>query len=227
LKYIFIKHHRNEPDKVLLADLRKTASSHGKNHITADEYKKKGGFHLTTICSRFGSWNRALLKAGLKVKFIRQVSDDELLLNLKRVWDTLCRQPKCEDMIKPLSKYCRNAYSKHFGSWQGALLSLVKAIKAGRFKSSKKPGGIPQYTKKPIGRPKGRVFKKKHVTKSLRYDVLKRDNFKCRLCGASPTMDPKITLHADHIIPASKGGETILSNLQTLCSDCNYGKGVK
>ena len=33
-----------------------------------------------------------------------------------------------------------------------------------------------------------------------------------------------IELHIDHIIPWSKGGETVLENLQTLCSDCNLGK---
>ena len=51
-----------------------------------------------------------------------------------------------------------------------------------------------------------------------------RDNFKCRICGKSPATDPKITLHIDHIIPWSKGGETIFENLQTLCSECNLGK---
>ena len=33
---------------------------------------------------------------------------------------------------------------------------------------------------------------------------MKRDNFKCCLCGASPAKDPSIELHIDHIIPYSK-----------------------
>jgi len=33
-----------------------------------------------------------------------------------------------------------------------------------------------------------------------------------------------VTLHADHIKPWSKGGETVIENLQTLCSKCNIGK---
>lgn len=53
---------------------------------------------------------------------------------------------------------------------------------------------------------------------------MKRDNFKCVLCGASPAKDPKIELHIDHIIPWSKGGESTIDNLQTLCSACNLGK---
>lgn len=59
----------------------------------------------------------------------------------------------------------------------------------------------------------------------LRFEILKRDNFKCCACGASPAKDPAVELHIDHIIPWSKGGETIEDNLQTLCSICNFGKG--
>ena len=58
----------------------------------------------------------------------------------------------------------------------------------------------------------------------LRYQVLKRDNFSCCQCGASPAKDPSVSLHIDHIIPWSKGGRTTLDNLQTLCSKCNLGK---
>lgn len=58
----------------------------------------------------------------------------------------------------------------------------------------------------------------------MRYKVLERDNFKCCACGASPAKDSSIELHVDHIVPWSKGGETVINNLQTLCSTCNYGK---
>ena len=59
----------------------------------------------------------------------------------------------------------------------------------------------------------------------VRFEVLKRDNFKCCSCGASPAKDVSVELHKDHIIPWSKGGHTIYENLQTLCSKCNIGKG--
>jgi 5-methylcytosine-specific restriction endonuclease McrA len=35
---------------------------------------------------------------------------------------------------------------------------------------------------------------------------------------------PQRRLHIDHIVPWSKGGETALENLETLCSECNLGK---
>lgn len=61
------------------------------------------------------------------------------------------------------------------------------------------------------------------VTPRLRYEVMKRDGFKCVLCGASAKDGAR--LHVDHIKPVSKGGKTELYNLRTLCERCNLGKG--
>ncbi len=63
------------------------------------------------------------------------------------------------------------------------------------------------------------------MSDSLRYDVLKRDNFCCQICGA--TAEDGVKLHVDHIIPVSKGGKTEMSNLRTLCERCNLGKSDK
>ncbi len=70
-------------------------------------------------------------------------------------------------------------------------------------------------------------MKRKHVrsqmTDKLRYTILKRDGFRCQICGR--TQEDGIKLHVDHIIPVSKGGQTIPNNLRTLCNTCNWGKG--
>lgn len=63
------------------------------------------------------------------------------------------------------------------------------------------------------------------MTDSLRYDILKRDNFKCQICGS--TAQDGVKLHVDHIVPVSKGGKTVKSNLRTLCDRCNLGKSDK
>lgn len=77
---------------------------------------------------------------------------------------------------------------------------------------------------KTIEKPSQNGRKRRDPSTRLRFEVLYRDKFTCRFCGASPTKDPSITLHIDHIIPWSKGGFTTLDNLQTLCSKCNLGK---
>ncbi len=73
--------------------------------------------------------------------------------------------------------------------------------------------------------PKKIPYKKRRKLDSrLRHEVFKRDGYKCKECGASK--EDKM-LHADHIIPFSKGGTDELENLQTLCDDCNLAKSDK
>lgn len=83
--------------------------------------------------------------------------------------------------------------------------------------------GITNSKVKPIS-GKEKAQKSRDPSPRLRFEVLVRDKFTCRFCGASPNKDPSVTLHIDHIMPWSKGGKTTLSNLQTLCSICNLGK---
>lgn len=66
---------------------------------------------------------------------------------------------------------------------------------------------------------------RKIMNDDIRYNVLKRDNYTCQICGATAKDGAK--LHVDHIIPVSKGGKTVMSNLQTLCDRCNLGKSNK
>ena len=76
-----------------------------------------------------------------------------------------------------------------------------------------------------------RVFKMKRerskMTASMRFDVLKRDQYRCQICGRSSRQDSALVLHVDHIVPVARGGLTEQSNLQTLCQDCNLGKSAK
>jgi DnaD/phage-associated family protein len=62
------------------------------------------------------------------------------------------------------------------------------------------------------------------ISKKIRFEVFKRDEFRCRYCGSTP---PECVLEIDHIIPKSKGGKDELINLLTSCFDCNRGKGCR
>lgn len=66
---------------------------------------------------------------------------------------------------------------------------------------------------------------RKLMTKELRNQIAERDNYTCQKCGKY--MPDSIGLHIDHIIPISKGGKSIPSNLQVLCSKCNGSKSSK
>lgn len=71
---------------------------------------------------------------------------------------------------------------------------------------------------------KERLQGKKTPYTLLRFEILKRDKFKCQYCGRNPREDD-IKLVVDHIIPKKKGGKNTANNLITSCQDCNLGKG--
>ncbi len=59
------------------------------------------------------------------------------------------------------------------------------------------------------------------VSRRVRFEVFKRDGFRCRYCGATATAAP---LEVDHVIPAASGGRDDPANLVTACWSCNRGK---
>lgn len=59
------------------------------------------------------------------------------------------------------------------------------------------------------------------ISTRTRFEVLKRDGFRCHYCGSTAMASP---LHVDHVVPASKGGSDDPANLITACQDCNLGK---
>lgn len=67
-------------------------------------------------------------------------------------------------------------------------------------------------------------FARKYVSKKLRFEVFKRDAFRCRYCGVS-NADESTLLVVDHIVPVAEGGATAFENLVTACEPCNQGKG--
>jgi 5-methylcytosine-specific restriction endonuclease McrA len=66
--------------------------------------------------------------------------------------------------------------------------------------------------------------KRDKIKSNMRYRVLVRDGYACKACGKG--LDHDVVLHVDHILPVAKGGKTVEDNLQTLCEDCNQGKGA-
>ena len=63
---------------------------------------------------------------------------------------------------------------------------------------------------------------RKALTERIRYQVLSRDNFRCRACGRGANDEVKLTV--DHVRPVDWGGTNDISNLLTLCEECNRGK---
>lgn len=220
MEYIFKQRHTSIPDESLLRDLAETANNLGKAGLTIKEYNSGGKYNAITLIKRFGSWTSTLEKAGLKIqKILGPVNKTDLLSNLKNVWDKLGRQPTQRHLTKPLSDYSVSTYKRSFGTWYNAIDALINYIREN--------GDTVKFSKAREEVKKTRPVKHRQVPKSLRYDILKRDGFRCQGCGKSPASQPGVVLHVDHIIPLSKGGTNDPDNLVTLCGDCNIGKAAK
>lgn len=213
-------------DKDVIEDLQRVAAIYNKDTLTANEYSKYGKYHSSTIIKRYnGSWNSVLRMSGLKTTQNRSFSDEDLFEEIERIWILLGRQPTSTDIKKGISKYSLQSYARRFGGWRGALQYFVDYIN----KEDAQIDNQNPNTREKMDSSEYKNEIKQHKTTRdinlrLRFKVLQRDKFKCCACGASPAKDPLVVLHVDHIIPWSKGGETVIDNLQTLCSKCNLGK---
>lgn len=63
--------------------------------------------------------------------------------------------------------------------------------------------------------------KRGYISGSIKYEVLKRAQFRCELCGISADVK---ALEVDHIEPKNLGGEDSINNYQALCYSCNAMK---
>lgn len=128
-------------------------------------------------------------------------------------------------MSRPPSTVKGKVYQR-FGTWMKALEAFVIRM------NSDKPDPEDDIKKKNhAGKNTERVARdqpeeRREIKLGLRFEILKRDNFKCALCGNSPATDPRCRLHVDHIMPHSRGGKTVPANLRALCGRCNLGRGA-
>jgi hypothetical protein len=197
----------------LLEDLQRVASELGLATVTMPTYRQHGAYDDTNLARRFGTWNNALVLAGLGISNEVRISDERLFENILALWQHLGRQPRRSELAFPPSQISQSPYNRRFGSWTKALSEFIAyannevneiSLSINDFRVTSRTSRDPSLR--------------------LRWKVLQRDHFSCCACGASPATANQILLHVDHIHPYSAGGETVLDNLQTLCSNCNLGK---
>jgi hypothetical protein len=202
-------------DAEILADLKSVASKLNALTVSMPQYKQHGQYDETNISRRFGSWNKALVAAGLALTNEINISYERLFANILALWQHFGRQPRRSELAAEPSVISQSPYNRRFGSWTAALQAFTTYANAS--------GTEAPPLQEPIGT---RHFTSRDPSIRLRWKVLQRDRFTCCGCGASSALKQGAELHVDHKTPWSKGGETTLENLQTLCSTCNLGKSV-
>lgn len=228
-------------DDEYYSDLRRIAEQLNLNTVPYDEYKKRGKYSAEYIFKRFGKWSTVLENAGLEPTGFNKdkITEQECFDEIERMWRTLGRQPTSTDIIKRgICKYSIDTFKRRFGGYRKALESFVEYINTVDSEADdvtyenispssigSQSGDKAESTNEEQNKQQYRTHRtSRNINTRMRFLVLQRDNFKCCACGASPAKDPVVELHVDHIVPWAKGGETIMDNLQTLCSKCNLGK---
>lgn len=216
------KYVKTRTDDELLADLKKVAEANG-GKITQCLYRSyrrtidSSIADESTICKQIG-WNKALILIGVKLSKSqnnKKISEEDLLEEILRLWIHFGRQPTSTDIKNGASRFPRIRFRSRFGSWGNALVRFVEWVNNENHIECR-----PIETNNTTRKTTTRI-----ANLRLRFKVMQRDNFRCCICGVSPATDLTSNLHIDHILPWSKGGETVLENLQTLCQKRNYGKG--
>jgi len=87
---------------------------------TRKEYTEHSSFYGSTCEQRFGSWNDALLKAGLKPNHLIDIPKADLLDDLLELSERLGCVPTQHDIDKS-DYHSANVYCSRFGSWNEAL----------------------------------------------------------------------------------------------------------
>jgi hypothetical protein len=200
-------------DGNLIAALQTVAEKFGEGYFTSPQYDALLGKrpHSSTIIERFGSWKKALALVGIRGGRERRYSPQQLIKNLEAVWRELGYPPGKRNIARLGEKISERPYKRQWGSVRAACEALA-AFHDGNISKERLLAG----------RFYGTV--RKTIPLKDRWAVLRRDNYRCTKCGASPSNDHKVELEVDHINPVARGGGNETENLQTLCRSCNQGK---
>ncbi len=212
-------------DDVIIEELKRVAEYYGNRRFTRHEFDAVAKACKGTVVLRnFSTWDAALDATGLTLTPHRKprrdkISVDELLSELARVWEVLGHRPSKTEWDNSNAKFSYTTYKTRFGEWLKACSALIAdprpdegGAECDSEVATKSSGSVPKE-------------RSRTVPLKMRLSVLKRDHFRCVLCGRSPATHTNVALHLDHLVPYSRGGETTESNLRTLCEDCNWGKG--
>ncbi len=212
----------------LISELQRVHAFVGKQWLTTEDFNTHSVTSEDTIRLRFGTFRKELDAAGIPSSpfSVLPTTDEECYENVAVVWTHYGRPPQYRELFKTPSRIQGKTYITRWGTWRRALKAFVDWANAEADPpASDQPEANLSVACEPTKREKRAEADCREVRPGLRFKVFLRDHFRCVACGRSPATHLNVELHADHILAVVNGGKTILENLQTLCQDCNLGKG--
>jgi hypothetical protein len=194
------------------------AKSYEVGERTSRNYRewKQKTVSLDVLNRRYGGFRKACEHFGIKCSGkVNKYDVDDCLEYFEKFWVWRRQSPSIGDferykIDKPdiqhihhstlTNKFGRySLFVKDFSDYKLGIITKDELVNKDRFTSKRKP-----------------------ISMSLRYTILKRDNGECTLCGAKASTGA--SLEVDHIIPVSRGGTNTEENLRILCDVCNRGR---
>lgn len=214
----------------LINELKRVHALMGTEPLTAKNFNRHSITSDAVIRHHFGTFREGLDAAAIPRPpwKTRTFTDRECFENIADLWAHYGRSPHFREMFQPPSRIQAKTYIDRWGTWRKAKKAFVDWANA--------DDTIQEAQREPYDR-NGQDFTRittasrqteadcREVRPGLRFKVFQRDLFRCVACGRSPATHLNIELHADHILAVANGGKTTLENLQTLCHECNLGKG--
>jgi hypothetical protein len=215
----------------ILEELKAVAIIYSHKRFGWRDFDKTASISGSVVKNHFKGWNNAILALekvlgfNLELETKKQISESELFTEMDRIWKHFGHRPSRNEWESVNPKFHYNTYKVRFGGWQKACYEFIA------FKTDFNPDKdniSPLVIEKPLKKTQAKKeIISRNVSPGLKIKVLQRDNMRCCYCGQSPATNFGVILNIDHIIPFAKGGKTEIENLQTLCFDCNIGKGDK
>lgn len=230
---------RDRTDKIgkdaVVRELEKVARHYGNSTFTCHEFDSVATkCKATTVLRNFGSWDKALRAIGIDLAPRRSqrsdaIPDAELFAELERVWRIVGHRPSRSQWEAASPNYGYSTYYKRFRGWLNACAAFSEfKSQASKMDISAESGKATARFASRVRATRGRPYSEtgREVPLKIRYEVLRRDRYRCVRCGKSPATDSATILHVDHIVPFARGGTSTAGNLQALCLSCNLGKGA-
>lgn len=238
------KYDRPRSGKILkekiIEELVRVAQIYNYFDFSYREFDKHANISANTTRAEFGKWSKAkgslkdyLKSKGLRLetrKFRQKFTEKDIFDEMERIWRKYGHRPSAREWDASDAKISSTTFKERFNGWSAACLKFIE------FKMGK-PILVNDEMPKPIPVTKSKLLNtivrpdeekdSRIIPMGVRLKVLDRDSFRCVFCGRSPATEVGVQLHMDHIIPYSKCGKSTVDNLQTLCLECNLGKGNK
>ena len=151
----------------------------------------------------------------MKVWKTHEYNDEYIITLVLNLWRWRKQRPVITDLEKYNKEHGTMLHAgtirNKWGSWS-TFIKLISQLGQG------------QITLADVIDAKIEKNPRESISAGLRSKILRKDNYTCIDCGASPRKDPNVSLHIHHVTPVSKGGKSIIENLVTNCSSCNLGK---